>query len=42
LVTLGIRTVLEWKQARDFQQAQQAVTTVHASDPASLGRQNPE
>src|ERR1022692_2199635 len=39
LVTLGIKTVLEWKQAREFALAQHAPVPVSESDTALLARE---
>jgi hypothetical protein len=39
LVTLGIKTVLEWKQAREFAQAQHAPVPVSESDTTLLARE---
>lgn len=35
LLTLAIKTLLEWKQARDFERAQEAVPEPEQSEPAS-------
>jgi sulfate/thiosulfate transport system permease protein len=41
LVTLGVKTFLEWKQAREFELAQQA-TLGEATDTAFLAQQKSE
>jgi sulfate transport system permease protein len=42
LVTLGIKTFLEWKQARDFEAAQQVVVPETEIDTTFFARQNKE
>jgi hypothetical protein len=41
LVTLAVKTVLEWKQERDFQLAQQA-TPESERDTNFLGQEHPQ
>jgi len=40
LITLGLKTVLEWKQARDYRLAQLVNTPAAEADTAFLARQN--
>ena len=39
LITLGLKTILEWKQARDFEQAQQALTPAQQGETGFLKRE---
>jgi sulfate transport system permease protein len=40
LVTLGLKTLLEWKQAREYEHAQQALPGQQKGDTAFLAREN--
>jgi sulfate/thiosulfate transport system permease protein len=40
LLTLGMKTVLEWKQARDYERAQLMPRPTSETDTAFLARQN--
>jgi sulfate/thiosulfate transport system permease protein len=42
LLTLGIKTFLEWKQARDFELAQQTPVVVTELDTSFFDRGNPQ
>jgi sulfate transport system permease protein len=40
LITLGLKTFLEWKQAREFERAQQALAPTRHGDTAFLARED--
>jgi sulfate transport system permease protein len=40
LITLGVKTFLEWKQAREFERAQQALAPARHGDTAFLARED--